>query len=148
MHVRFNQVEVCTSIQYINATVHTRKKYEIDCFELKRKNKRRTKKQFHKSDLYREWIIKSKQMVTEVTGDDKKMRDTRSSFFDSIEKLIYGDDVIALVSSTEKISVKKIMKAEKARIRRQQRRRERFKNLERRGSCFSAVLPRSTVIKK
>ncbi len=66
MTVKFDQVEVLELRQHSNtnaASVHTKKVYPIDSFELERKDKRRTITQFHRSDLYREeiWIAKLKK---------------------------------------------------------------------------------------
>jgi len=64
MSVRFDQVEVFEMRQYNNTsvTVQTKNIYTIDTFELMRKSERRSMKQFHRSDLYREeiWLFKQK----------------------------------------------------------------------------------------
>ncbi len=78
MHVRFDQVEVFKLRHYSNdVTLLTKKSYQIDNFELDRQTKRRSKKRFHRSDLYREWVITQGLIVDDETDDG-------TSFFDDI----------------------------------------------------------------
>mmetsp|Transcript_15566 Transcript_15566/g.22129 ORF Transcript_15566/g.22129 Transcript_15566/m.22129 type:complete len:139 (+) Transcript_15566:55-471(+) len=97
MTIKFDQVEVFKLRQYSNtASVHTKKVYPIDSFELERKNKRRTIAQFHRSDLYREeiWIAKQKKAQGErqIVQVDENIRDDISSSSPS-EKIRKIDNV-------------------------------------------------------
>ena len=89
MSVRFDHVEVFEVHQYlygsITSSITTEHHfYTVDNFESRRKNKRRTMKQFHLSDLYREeiWVnkqTKSQKLRTIVEVDEIRDEDDISS---------------------------------------------------------------------
>jgi len=154
MHVRFDQVDVFKLRHYSNdVTLLTKKSYQIDSFELERQTKRRSKKRFHRSDLYREWVLTQGLIV----DDDKT--DDGTSFFDDIsspspndrlamEKIqeaasrknpkvkkgiqIVDDetddkclhDIVSSLSAIDRLAMEKIQKASEKRTKRRQRRRK------------------------
>jgi hypothetical protein len=169
MHVRFDQVEVFKLRHYSNdVTLLTKKSYQIDNFELDRQTKRRSKKRFHRSDLYREWVITQGLIVDDETDDG-------TSFFDDIsspspndrlamEKIqeaasrknpkvkgiqIVDDetddkclhDIISSLSAIDRLAMEKIQKAGEKRTKRRQRRRrgQFFFHTQKRRSCSRAV---------
>ena len=128
MSVQFNQVEVFELRQYSNTTIteHQKEIYTIDDFESKRKNKRRTMKQFHLSDLYREeiWVIKQKkqQKVREMVKVDE-IRDDISS-----------------PSTIDRLAMEKVQEANDSKMKR--RRNKRLFHLNRQNQDLkSALLP-------
>lgn len=129
MSVQFNQVEVFELRQYSNTTITEHQKeilYTIDDFESKRKNKRRTMKQFHLSDLYREeiWVIKQKkqQKVREMVKVDE-IRDDISS-----------------PSTIDRLAMEKVLEAHDSKMKR--RRNKRLFHLNRQNQDLkSALLP-------
>ena len=152
MHVRFDKVEVFRLRRESNLVIiHTKKIYQIDYFELKRQNKRRTKDQFHRSDLYREWVLVQKRIIDDdiIHNDDSDDEDNEHSedHPSSIKEVFVGKSSIPeyfdrLAIDKYRLAVDKIRKADQRRIRKQRRRRRRNQsNREpgRRGSCFSAV---------
>ena len=93
MSVRFDHVEVFELLQDYGNTLSITEHhfYTVDNFESRRKNKRRTMKQFHLSDLYREeiWVnkqTKSQKLRTIVEVDEIRDEDDISSP-SSIDKL-------------------------------------------------------------
>ncbi len=142
MHVRFDKVEVIKLRRESNLVI-TKKIYPIDYWELKRQNKRRTKDQFHRSDLYREWVLVQKRIIDDDDDEDEDEGHTT----DSIKEVFVGKSSIPeyfdrLAIDKYRLAVDKIRKADQRRIRKQRRRRRRNQsNREpgRRGSCFSAV---------
>ena len=145
MHVRFDEVEVFKLRRESNLIL-PQKIYQIDYFELKRQNKRRTKDQFHRSDLYREWVLVQKRIIDD-DSDDEDDKHSEGHTTDSIKEVFVGKSSIPeyfdrLAIDKYRLAVDKIRKADQRRIRKQRRRRRRNQsNREpgRRGSCFSAV---------
>ena len=128
MSVKFNQVEVFELRQYSNTTIteHQKEIYTIDDFESKRKNKRRTMKQFHLSDLYREeiWVIKQKkqQKVREIVEVDEMRGDISSP------------------STIDRLAMEKVQEANDSKMKR--RRNKRLFHLNRQNQDLkSALLP-------
>lgn len=147
MHVRFDKVEVIKLRRESNLVIQTKKIYQIDYFELKRQNKRRTKNQFHRSDLYREWVLVQKRIIDD-DNDDEDDKHSEGHTTDSIKEVFVGKSNSVpeyfdrLAIEKYRLAVDKLRKADQRRIRKQRRRRRRNQsNREpgRRGSCFSAV---------
>ena len=142
MHVRFDKVEVIKLRRESNLVIQTKKIYQIDYFELKRQNKRRTKDQFHRSDLYREWVLVQKRII-----EDEDDKHSEGHTTDSIKLFVGKSNSIPeyfdrLAIDKYRLAVDKIRKADQRRIRKQRRRRRRNQSIRepgRRGSCFSAV---------
>ena len=74
MKVKFHHVEVikleccemqCCWMHNDNASVSV---HTIESYELVREKSRRTMRQFHQSDLYREWIINHKQGMVQAVN--------------------------------------------------------------------------------
>ena len=148
MHVRFDKVEVIKLRRESNLVIQTKKIYQIDYFELKRQNKRRTKDQFHRSDLYREWVLVQKRIIDDDVDEDENDKHSEGHTTDSIKEVVFvGKSSIPeyfdrLAIDKYRLAVDKLRKADQRRIRKQRRRRRRNQsNREpgRRGSCFSAV---------
>lgn len=144
MHVRFDKVEVIKLRRESNLVI-TRKICPIDYWELKRQNKRRTKNQFHRSDLYREWVLVQKRVIDD-DSDDEDDKHSEGHTTDSREVYVGKSSIPEyfdrLAIDKYRLAVDKIRKADQRRIRKQRRRRRRNQsNREpgRRGSCFSAI---------
>jgi hypothetical protein len=147
MHVRFDKVEVFRLRRESNLVIQTKKIYQIDYFELKRQNRRRTKDQFHRSDLYREWVLVQKRIIDD-DDEDEDDKHSEAHTNSSIKEVFVGkgssipEYFDRLAIDKYRLAVDKIRKADQRRIRKQRRRRRRNQsNREpgRRGSCFSAV---------
>ena len=146
MHLRFDKVEVIKLRRESNLVIQTKKIYQIDYFELKRQNKRRTKNQFHRSDLYREWVLVQKRIIDDDSDDEDDIKHSEGHTTDSREVYVGKSSIPEyfdrLANEKYRLAVDKIRKADQRRIRKQRRRRRRNQsNREpgRRGSCFSAV---------
>jgi len=131
MHVRFDEVEVFKLRRESNLVIQTKKIYQIDYFELKRQNKRRTKDQFHRSDLYREWVLVQKRIIDDDDDDeDEDDKHSEGHTTDSIKEVFVGKSSIPeyfdrLAIDKYRLAVDKIRKADQRRIRKQRRRRRR-----------------------
>lgn len=97
-HVRFDQVEVFQLRRHSSrdVTLHTRTKYQIDSFELGRQTKRRSMKRFHRSDLYREWVVTHGLKVHNESDGTSLI-----------------DDIFLSPSPTDKLAMEKSQKAAK-----------------------------------
>eukprot|EP00986_Skeletonema_menzelii_P013902 scaffold8603_cov155-Skeletonema_menzelii.AAC.3 len=135
MSVRFDQVEVFELVQYSDTTIteHQKKIYTVDNFESKRKNKRRTIKQFHLSDLYREeiWVIKQ-----------KKPQKAAETFFEVDESCPCEEteNDISSPSTIVRLAIEKVKEANDSKMKR--RRNKRLFQIQKQNkSLKSALLP-------
>jgi hypothetical protein len=141
MYVRFDKVEVFRLRRESNLAILTKKKYQIDYFELERQKKRRTKGQFHRSDLYREWVLAQKGMVDVDDNDDEAVKHSEDHTTSIKEISAYFD---RLAIDNYKLAVDKIYEADQKRMIRKQRRQHRRIQSSpdppgHRSSCFSVV---------
>ncbi len=143
MHVRFDKVEVFRLRRESNRAILTKKKYQIDYFELKRQKRRRTKGQFHRSDLYREWVLVQKGMVDVDDNDDEADKHSERHTTSIKEVSAYFD---RLAIDNYRLAVDTIYKADQRRIRKQQQQQRQHRRTQsnpdppgHRISCFSVV---------
>lgn len=141
MHVRFDKVEVFRLRRESHLAVLTKKIYQIDYFELNRKKKRRTKGQFHRTDLYREWALVQKGMVDVDDNDDEDDKHSEVHTTSTKEVSVYFD---RLAIDNHRLEVGKLYKADQKRMIRKQRRQHRRVQSNpdppgHRSPCFSVV---------
>lgn len=168
-HVRFDQVEVFQLRRHSSrdVTLHTRTKYQIDSFELGRQTKRRSMKRFHRSDLYREWVVTHGLKVnnesdgtsliddiflspspTDKVAMEKSQKAAKHKnpqvkgikiVDDETDVKSFHDIMLSSPSAIDRLAMDKIKKADETRTTTRLRRRNLFYHRQRRRSGFSAV---------
>jgi len=131
MSVRFDQVEVIEMRRYNNTsvTVQTKNIYTLDTFELMRKSERRSMKQFHRSDLYREEIWLFKQKNPSPTPSPV------------IKKTVETDDITS-PSLIDRLAMKRIKKrADDSKKSQRQRRKRLFQKQNQNSLLKSSLMP-------
>jgi len=135
MSVRFDQVEVIEMRQYNNTsvTVLTKNIYTLDTFELRRKSERRSMKQFHRSDLYREeiWLFKQKNPSQPNPNPSPVM----------MKKTIETDDITS-PSLIDRLAMERIKKrADDSKKSQRQRRKRLFQKQNQNSLLKSSLMP-------
>eukprot|EP00985_Skeletonema_marinoi_P020826 scaffold12444_cov134-Skeletonema_marinoi.AAC.6 len=134
MSVRFDQVEVIEMRQYNNTsvTVQTKNIYTLDTFELMRKSERRSMKQFHRSDLYREEIWLFKQKNPSLPNNNPSP---------VIKKTVETDDITS-PSLIDRLAMGRIKKrADDSKKSQRQRRKRLFQKQNQNSLLKSSLMP-------